>query len=620
MRIRLEKLVLIFLLLFSAPALAQKSCDCPEKEDLNLGFSGFLSSSDLPGGTAFFQKMSKESTAPCRLHVSLQLANVAYNVHDSIALHSILETAATLADSACNPSTYASLLWRWSQYYKLSEKYDTALLFAQRSLDLCEKTGNTSTETAVLTTLAQIMMDIGDAKRAAYYQRKCALLCEATDNNKTGIAFGNLGAMYGAMFDASGDTVYLDSVIYALNKSNEFVRSRGTSLEQVSYNYSNIGQVYMLLEDFPRALVYTDSALSATNLDARARVAIYTVKYNIFAAMDDKVNALRFADSAYTLALQTEDTRTLVTTMTSLYEAHKLNGNTSEALSLFEKLVHIRDSINDSERLAAITEVEEKYNKTKNEKRIGELSQQQEISSLNIKLLTAGIIGSMLIILLVVIFFRQSVLKKNQIQLETEQRLNRARMNPHFFFNTLSSLQTSALKDKDPAKLADLLSMYSKIMRNTLESTYEDLVTIESEVEYLEMYLKLQQFRNNGAFTYSVIVEDDIDSSDILMPGMIIQPIVENAIEHGISGIDGIGMIEVSFNVKGNMLRVTVSDNGAGISAKSDTKSHKSRAMEITRDRLFLINKKHKSNASQTISANANNRGTIVEILLPLHY
>ena len=83
-------------------------------------------------------------------------------------------------------------------------------------------------------------------------------------------------------------------------------------------------------------------------------------------------------------------------------------------------------------------------------------------------------------------FIRQQSLKSKQKILETEQRLNRARMNPHFFFNALASLQTFALQDNDGKSMASNLSKFSHIMRETLESTYKEYVTIEQEKEFLD--------------------------------------------------------------------------------------------------------------------------------------
>ena len=104
-------------------------------------------------------------------------------------------------------------------------------------------------------------------------------------------------------------------------------------------------------------------------------------------------------------------------------------------------------------------------------------------------------VAGLLALVALTFFIRQQSLKSKQTILETEQRLNRARMNPHFFFNALSALQSFALQENDGKALASNLSKFSHIMRETLESTYKEYVTIEQEKDFLNEYLELQKMR-----------------------------------------------------------------------------------------------------------------------------
>lgn len=613
-----RRLVLVaWIVLLSGALAGQNQCECGNQDELNTSFSPFFKNSDLAAGQSFWAKMPATGGKACRLFIGLQLVNIAYNQRDTLVMRSVLSELNTLTDSACS-AQHSNLLWRWSQFYRITEKYDSAMTFGQRALAAAVSGKHSNIEVAVLTNLAQIMLEINDPRRAVIYQRKCAMLSLELKHPNTAIVLGNLAGIYGGLFDATGDTIYFDSLFDALNQSNRFIRENDVTREQLSYNYANMGQASMLLERYEVGLLYCDSALRSPGTIDGSRVTAYNTKCQIYAALKDGTNALKYADSANDVAHRSQDTRTQVLTMTSLYEVYKMNGNYTLALAVFEKLVQVRDSINKSDRIAAIIEVEEKYNKARNEKTINELHQNQQIDSLNIQLLTAGVIGALLVIVLVIVLFRQNVLRSNQVRLVTEQRLNRARMNPHFFFNTLSALQTSALKEKDPLKIADLLSKYSRIMRSTLESTYEDLVSVEQEVQYLQLYLQLQQFRCNHSFVFAINLDEQIESSEVLLPGMIIQPFVENAIEHGFNGIENGGIIDVSFKIISQNLVVTVSDNGAGAKTAPVMKEHKSRATEITRDRLNLLNNKHKSNASFEIKNNTGDAGTTVVITLPI--
>ncbi|MBK8310306.1 MAG: histidine kinase [Chitinophagaceae bacterium] len=183
-------------------------------------------------------------------------------------------------------------------------------------------------------------------------------------------------------------------------------------------------------------------------------------------------------------------------------------------------------------------------------------------------------------------------------------------MNPHFFFNALSSLQSFALQENDGKALASNLSKFSHIMRETLESTYKEYVTIEQEKIFLLEYLGLQQIRFPSKFTYEINIDENIEPDEQVIPSMILQPFIENSIEHGFLGLDYPGNIVVDFQkIKGN-LSISIIDNGKGLAAiTKENNEHVSRASQIIKDRIYLLNMKLKTNASFSINNNGNEKG-----------
>jgi sensor histidine kinase YesM len=218
-------------------------------------------------------------------------------------------------------------------------------------------------------------------------------------------------------------------------------------------------------------------------------------------------------------------------------------------------------------------------------------------------------------------FIRQQSLKNKQRILETEQRLNRARMNPHFFFNALSSLQSYALDGNDGKSIASNLSKFSHIMRETLESTYKEYVTIEQESDFLREYLELQKIRFPQKFSYTINIAPAIEPDDTLLPAMILQPFAENSIEHGFTGINYPGELTITFDKKEKDLHISIVDNGKGlVNTAKETSEHISRASQIIKDRIYLLNVKLKTKAAFTIDNNKNEKGVTVLIRLPLLY
>jgi LytS/YehU family sensor histidine kinase len=158
-------------------------------------------------------------------------------------------------------------------------------------------------------------------------------------------------------------------------------------------------------------------------------------------------------------------------------------------------------------------------------------------------------------------------------------------------------------------------------MRETLESTYKEYVTIEQEMEFLNEYLEVQKIRFPQTFSYEVIADKELDIDELQIPAMIIQPFVENSIEHGFVGADYPGNVAVNFSIENNELLIKIVDNGKGLSAtiKGDNE-HISRASQIIKDRIYLLNIKLKTKAGFSIDNNSTGKGVIVKIHLPLLY
>jgi sensor histidine kinase YesM len=232
-----------------------------------------------------------------------------------------------------------------------------------------------------------------------------------------------------------------------------------------------------------------------------------------------------------------------------------------------------------------------------------------------------GIVAAIVLLLVVIVFFyRQSVIKNQLNTIEIEQRLNRVRMNPHFFFNALASLQSLSLSDSKRESVPGFISKFSKIMRQSLESTFNELDTIENEISFLTDYLELQKLRSENRFNYAFDIDDSIETNELMIPGMILQPFIENSIEHGFKAIAHEGLITISFTKSGQSLKITIMDNGQGIKNNEEHKAYPSRATQIIKDRLFLLNKTYKSNTTFALTTLENDKGIKVEINLPVIY
>ncbi|MFM2016589.1 MAG: hypothetical protein RL007_245 [Bacteroidota bacterium] len=504
-----------------------------------------------------------------------------------------------------------------NSYYR-SDNKEQAFSYYLKAADVYEKENNHNKMAFIYVQLADIADIFQRYQVSQDFKFKAIRALENANDTATIIDVSNyLSSLY--LFTRHLDSTYLDSSYYYALKALAFSTGKNERREKMMTLFNNVSDYYYVKEDFNQAIEWVRKTIPYREYLATGQIVLYYGKIaDCYLNQKKYKETLPYLDSIKQVLPVIKSSYYHMTYYLRMHECYKGLGDFETALINYEKYAALTDSVHLEEKAAEITKLERQYAQAKNEQKISDLKQQQEIDSLNIKLLTFGIAGAILLILLIAIFFRQNVIKNRQIHLEAEQRLNRARMNPHFFFNTLSALQTSALTEKDSLKIADLLAMYAQIMRSTLESTYEDLIPIEEEADFLGTYLKLQQFRTDSSFEYSITIGEAIDPSEILVPAMIIQPFVENAIEHGFSGIAQGGKLEISFDLIGDEVRIKIIDNGSGMGKSSAYKSHKSRATEITRDRLFLINKKYKRNANYAVVENPDGQGTVIEIKLPI--
>jgi len=190
----------------------------------------------------------------------------------------------------------------------------------------------------------------------------------------------------------------------------------------------------------------------------------------------------------------------------------------------------------------------------------------------------------------------QAKLKFQKESLLFENKALRAQMNPHFIFNSLSSIQHLIISGKKEASIK-YLNKFSLLMRNLLESSIETNVVLTEEISLLEKYLELESLRFSESFQFSITVDEQLDPDTVEVPALIVQPFVENAILHGLlKKNEGEKLLQIRFKKVAHFIICEVEDNGIGRQAsealESELKnSKKSRGIEVTEKRLKMLNK-----------------------------
>lgn len=238
--------------------------------------------------------------------------------------------------------------------------------------------------------------------------------------------------------------------------------------------------------------------------------------------------------------------------------------------------------------------------------------------------LIAGFTSTLIIVVWLLLRWRIKYIRKREEkkrkQIEIELRGIRAHMNPHFMFNSLGSIQN--LINQSKVQEANLyLSKFAGLMRLILNNSEKEFVPLTGEIDAIRTYCELEQLR--FGFDYNINIDNNIDIFNTEIPGMLIQPYVENAILHGINYLEKrAGKLDISFKMENNLLICTINDNGIGRQASQALKSTRSSntngfGFRLSKERIDLLNSQGK-HISLNITDNTNEKGeaegTTVEI------
>jgi two-component system, sensor histidine kinase YesM len=197
----------------------------------------------------------------------------------------------------------------------------------------------------------------------------------------------------------------------------------------------------------------------------------------------------------------------------------------------------------------------------------------------------------------------------------------RSQMNPHFYFNTLNSINSFVLKN-DILSANKFLSTFANLMRDILENSHKEFISVAGEMEVLSKYLLLQQLRFPGLFYFELEAGEQVKSMKI--PPMLLQPLVENSVEYAFHGMGAEGFVRVKFEMKNGEIACIVSDNGIGFERSQEIKRRRNRqssAIRNIQERIAILNRTYKTHIRLTITTtNPENKefpGTTNQLLIP---
>ncbi len=484
----------------------------------------------------------------------------------------------------------------YSLYYQEHGDFKKALQLNLEMLHYHEKQGSKKEEAKCLGSIATLLQELERYKEATvYYKRSIELRKEIKDFNGQSIALLNLGGMLAEQKMFTSAEPYL---LEALRLQKTFQQKRViiTCKANLAHVYAETGRHKKALK-----LVKECDVFYMSEQDTFNSVTISLYESTAYMNRKQYDRALAVLNVKHGWIKGNPDYSDLEEdVLWQFYKVYKAMGKTDIALEYFEEAKKLEDNNSSIEIQHGVSRMKEQYETEKKQRENLQLRQENLLKDIELERLNYFIYGSVLLLLLISVIayttVRYNRLKAGKVAVEMEQRLLQSQMNPHFIFNVLNAIHTYMLK-KDTEESGKLLTSFARLVRSILQHSSTDNISLEEELKWLKDYMRLQQLRFNNAFDYTIEIDEQISPDNLLLPPMLIQPFIENAIEHGFSELDKPGKLIISYKKVGKEVEISITDNGRGFSTDlpvNPKKEHESVAIQITEKRINLLNKRRK--------------------------
>ena len=416
------------------------------------------------------------------------------------------------------------------------------------------------------------------------------------------------------------DAGRFDTALVVLKESLELEDSLDHGADR-EMQLSNIGLAFERMAQLDSAAHYyakgLDGARANGNLEVEVRC-LYGLG-DVRRAQGRYQEAKVLLDSSLAVAARIgsmEDMKEAHISLASLYE--HLN-DPANALQHFRSYHALRDTLMNAEVSGRMAELGLRYDSEKKDRENAELRAQQELTELRADRNSAIAIGiGMLALALTALgwtMLQRHRQRARQREADLEQQALRLQMDPHFLFNALNTIP-GLYASGDAATANDHVGHLSKFLRLVLETSRKRSIPLAQEIELVEHYLRISANRKPGSFTWEVKVMPYVKPELVSVPPMLIQPVVENALEHGLGGVAK-GHVSVLVDQAGSVLHIEVRDNGIGRKAAAQRPTRRngsSMGIELVRQRILLFDRQADPGDAVRLSDGNGSTGTTVTL------
>ncbi|MFN8711669.1 MAG: histidine kinase [Bacteroidota bacterium] len=516
------------------------------------------------------------------------------------------------------------------------EQFDKAIECYYKALKYFELTKNEADKIAAYSNLGMIYGVLKDTSNAVNSFKKAFNETRKTTNYKRQIiAAHNLG-LYEIVFPEKRDSAEQYLLFY-------LEKSRNLGYKNLEANLLGVlADLYLFKVDYKSSLAFLNKILPiASEINDSSGIANYYYQLGrtnyIMHQRDQIFEPLKKSLGIYSRLKNWNKVRRTALFLSDLSVEY---GKPENALYYYKIYIQAKDSLHGTETEKALFREQTKYeyekktleDSAKTEILLSKFREEATIQSYRMQKWIIVSVSITIIMLALSLFYIKNIRQKKVIAEQKadiiKQKLLVSQINPHFIFNSLNAIQSYIFKEESLVA-GNYLSQFADLMRMILNFSREDTITVSSEIHFLKTYLDLQKLRFADSFNYTIELSSNIEPDELLIPTLLGQPFVENAVEHGMKSIENpTGLIHIKFYIENNFLIYEIDDNGSGIKqslpddAESD-KKHKSLATIITKERL-----KSYSESTSAYSLTITNKkdkapdtsGVNVKIKIPCHY
>lgn len=517
------------------------------------------------------------------------------------------------------------------KYHLVAGQYDVAFGHYMNALELADSLGNDPLRSKAYNNIGNVHYLRKEAESAMEAYEKAAAINETIqDKDQLCTSYLNMGAVHGDLGDTATELQY-----YA--RAHALAKEINDQLAEAMV-LNNIANVYAKASQFETALIYLFESLSLKE-EVNNEMEQSTTLFNIgmmYLNLSQFAKARPYFQRGYELGVKAGSIIAEDDNLHGMSMSYYFAGEHEQALDYYIRHVELMEQIFKENEQMKIAALEITYETEAKENENIRLKQEADLKDLTIARNRYLLYGSILVIVLLVIaglvVRSRNKIKRRLADTEVRNRMTelelialRAQMDPHFIFNCIGSIRNCL--DKGETEVADeYLSKFAKLLRAILQNSTKTNVSLEDELKGLEYYLELESLRFDHEFTYTIDSEN-VDTSGIEVPVLLVQPFVENAIKHGLRSKKGAKSIAVEVKDKDDSIEIVIEDNGIGREKaaairRASHPGHISVGMSITEERLEMTNTSagHKPTITiEDLMDDTGPAGTRVSISLPIN-